>query len=197
MSELEKRFGEVVEASTTEFATQCYRLYEAPPLGSLVRCGDDSAVYGVVYDVANRSMDPGRHPIPRGQDEISEEAVYLSNPQLERLLYTELRSIVVGHRSGEELRREPSPLPPRIHSFVYRCDGPELREFSSSSDFLPTLLNARGAGTRDDVIAAFLHQASDAHEEPRRFMVDAGKELAVLLGNSLPRLNNVLKRLAQ
>ena len=196
-TEAGKRFGEVVEAATSEFTTQCYRLYEAPPLGSLVRCGDDSVAYGVVYDVANRSMDPARHPIPRGEDEISEEALYLSNPQLERLLYTELRSVVVGHRSGGELRREPSPLPPRIHSFVYRCDGPELREFSSSPDFLPTLLNTRGTGAQDDVVAAFLRQAGEVHEEPRLFMVDAGKELAILLANNLPRLNNVLKRLAQ
>jgi len=179
-----------------EFTTQSYRLYEAPPLGSLVRCGDDSPVYGVVYDVANRSMDPARHPIPRGEDEASEEAVYLSNPQLERLLSTELRSITVGHRAEGDLRREPAPAPPRIHSFVYQCDGQELREFSGSLDFLSTLLNSPVAGARDDVIAAFLRQAGAAHPEPRRFMVDAGKELAVLLGGSLPRLNNVLKRIA-
>ena len=196
MSELGGRFGEAVEASTTEFTTQCYRLYEAPPLGSLVRCGDDGAAYGIVYEVANRSLDPARHPIPRGENEETEEAVYLSNPQLTRLLHTELRSIIVGHRTDGDLRREPAPAPPRIHSFVYQCEGRELREFSSSLDFLSTLLSSPAAGARDDVIAAFLRQAGAAHSEPARFMVDAGKELAVLLGSSLPRLNNLLKRLA-
>ena len=192
----EKKFGEVVEASTTGFVVQCYRLYGAPPLGSLVGCGGEAGVYGVVCQIENRSMDPARHPIPRGAGEVSEEAVYLSNPQLERLLCTELQCAIVGYRDDGEIKREPSLLPPRIHSFVYRCDASGLREFSSSLDFLPTLLEARAVGVRDDVIAAFLRQASLAHPEPRRLLVDAGRELAVLLGGSLPRLNGLLKRLA-
>ena len=196
MSQGEKRFGEVVEASTTGFAVQCYRLYDAPPVGSLVRCGEEDTVYGVVCQIENRSMDSARHPIPRGADEASEEAVYLSNPQLERLLCTELRCAVVGYREEGEIRREPSPLPPRIHSFVHLCDGSGLREFSGALDFLPTLLEAQGAGVRDDVIAAFLRRASLAHEEPRRLLVEAGRELAALLGSDLPRLNGLLKRLS-
>jgi len=36
MPELSDRVGEVIEASTTEFVTECYELYELPPLGSLV-----------------------------------------------------------------------------------------------------------------------------------------------------------------
>ena len=31
---LSKPVGEVVQASTTEITSHCYRLYEAPPLGS-------------------------------------------------------------------------------------------------------------------------------------------------------------------
>ncbi len=42
------RLGEVIEASTTEFTTQCYELYESPPLGALVRCGGGPSVMGVV-----------------------------------------------------------------------------------------------------------------------------------------------------
>ena len=185
-----------MDASTTGFSVQCYRLYDAPPVGSLVLCGEESAVYGVVCQIENRSMDPARHPIPRGADEASEEAVYLSNPQLERLLCTELRCAVVGYREDGEIRREPSPLPPRIHSFVCLCDAPGLREFSGALDFLPTLIEARGVGVRDDVIAAFLRRASLAHEEPRQLLVDAGRELATLLGGDLPRLSGLLKRLA-
>ena len=189
------RLGEVVEASTSEFTTQCYRLYEAPPLGSLVRSGDDAPVYAVVYEVATRSMDPARHPIPRGQDEDTEEGVYLSNPQLNRLLATEFRAVVVGHRSDGEVRRYLAPLPPRIHSFVYRCDGEELQAFSSSLDFMPIILAAPVTAT-DDVLTSFLRQASATHPEPERFLVEAGKELAVHLGGQLQRLNSALRRLS-
>ena len=196
MPEPNSRIGEVVEASTAGFITQCYRLYEAPLLGSLVRSGDDTPIYGIIHEVATRSMDPARHPIPRGQDQDTEEAVYLSNPQLSRLLLTEFRSVVVGHQSDGGLRRYVAPLPPRIHSFVYRCPDDELQTFSSSLEFLPALL-AAPIGAPDDVIASFLRQASASHPEPERFLVEAGKKLAVHLGGELQRLNNVLRRLSQ
>ena len=189
------RVGEVVEATTTGFITQCYRLYESPPLGSLVRGGDTSAVYGIVYEVATRSMDPARHPIPRGRGEDSEEAVYLNNPQLNRLLITEFRSVVVGFRSDEGVRQRLAPLPLRIHSFVHVCDDDEVRAFSASLDFLPLML-AAPTTAQDEVIASFLRQASLAHPDPHEFLVPAGKELATHFAGQLPRLNSVLRRLS-
>ena len=194
-SQVGPRLGEVVEATTTEFTTQCYRLYEAPPLGSLVRSGDANPIYGIVYEVATRSMDPARHPIPRGGDEDTEEEVYLNNPQLNRLLLTEFKSMVVGYQSDGGLRRYLAPLPLRIHSFVYQCEGEELREFSDSLDFLPIILSAP-ISAQDDVIASFLRQASESHPDPQRFMIGAGKELAVYFAGQLQRLNNVLRRLS-
>lgn len=191
----DSRVGEVVEASTTGFTTQCYRLYEAPPLGSLVRSGDASPIYGIVYEVATRSMDAARHPIPRGGDEDTEEEVYLNNPQLNRLLLTEFQSMVVGYQSSVGIRRYLAPLPLRIHSFVYQCNSEELREFSSSLDFMSIILSAQ-ISAQDDVIASFLRQASESHPDPQRFMVGAGKELAVYFAGQLQRLNNVLRRLS-
>ena len=195
MQKVSNRLGEVVETSSTGFTTQCYRLYEAPPLGSLVRSGDEAAIYGIVHEVATRSMDPSRRPIPRGEEEDTEEAVYLSNPQLNRLLTTEFLSIVVGHRFNGQVRRELAPLPPRIHSFVYQCVGEEVQDFSSSLDFMPILLSAP-ISAPDDVIASFLRRASQSHPEPERFLVEAGRELAVSLGGDVQRLNNVLRRLS-
>ena len=52
------RAGEVVAASTTEFTTRCHALYEAPPLGALVKSGGESPVYGVVAEVSTQSIDP-------------------------------------------------------------------------------------------------------------------------------------------
>ena len=129
------RLGEVVEATTTEFVVQCYELYTAPVLGSLVRCGDDEAIYGIVHEIGTRSIDTGRRPIARGRDEEDEEAIYESNPQLSRLLSTEFRALSVGHIENGALRRWLAPLPPRIHSFVYPCSDGALREFSAELDF--------------------------------------------------------------
>ena len=136
------RLGEVVEATTTEFVVQCYELYTAPPLGSLVRCGDDEAIYGIVHEIATRSIDTGRRPIARGQDEDDEVAIYQSNPQLSRLLSTEFRALSVGHTESGRLRRWLAPLPPRIHSFVYPCSDDAVREFSAELDFASILLSA-------------------------------------------------------
>ena len=187
--------GEVVVASTTEFVTQCHALYEAPPLGSLVRCGADSRIYAVVGDVTTQGIDPGRRPMALGEDEDSEEAVYWRNPQLSRLLSTEFRSIAVGHRNDGRLLRYLAPTPPRIHSFVYTCDPGQVLEFTGSLDFLPTLL-ASPVGSPDDVIAAFLRLAGRCHPEPEGFLVDAGRQIAVLLAGQLQRLNGILRRLS-
>ena len=189
------RFGEVIEATTLSFTAQCYQLYEAPPLGSLVRCGGEHPVYGVVHEIATLSMDPTRHPIARGEDEETEDGVYLSNPQLSRLLLTQVRSVVVGHRSNGDVRRHLAPVPPRIHSFVYQCGHEELATFTTSLDFLPILLAAPIDAT-DEVIAYFLRGASECHAEPGVFLVEAGQSLAVLLGAELQRLNNLLRRLS-
>ena len=189
------RIGEVVEASTARFAAQCYRLYDGPPLGSLVRCGDESPIYGIVCEVTTQSMDPGRRPAPRGHDEETEEGVYLSNPQLSRLLQTEIRCVSVGHRVNGQLLRHPSLLPPRILSFVYWTGDDELREFTGSLDFMPNLL-ADSVDASDEVIAAFLRRSSKAWPEPERFLVDAGRQLATLLAGEIQRLNNLLRRVS-
>lgn len=196
--EKNRRLGEVVEASTTEFATQCYELYDAPPLGSLVRCGgstDAGVVYGIVYEVATRSLDPARRPIARGRQEDSESAIYQENPQLSRLLSTEFRSVTVGHRDQETLRRWLAPLPPRIHSFVRPCYGDEMREFSGSLEFVSILLSAPTPAA-DDVLASFLRHASGSYPDPEEFLVEAGRQLTPLLGDQMQRLNNLLRRLA-
>ena len=192
------RLGEVIEASTTEFITQSYDLYDAPPLGTLVRCGGESetgVVYGIVFEVATRSLDSARRPIARGRDEESEAAIYQENPQLSRLLTTEFRSLTVGHREDETLRRWLAPLPPRIHSFVHPCHGKELQDFASSLEFVPILLSAPTAAPAD-VLASFLRHASESHSDPEAFLIQAGRQLTPLLGDQLQRLNNLLRRLA-
>ncbi len=189
------RLGEVVESSSTGFTTHCYRLDELPPLGGLVRGGETAQVYGIVFAASTRSIDPARHPIPRGVDADTEGDVYRDNPQLERLLVSEFQSVIVGFRNGGEIMRHLPSLPPRIHSFVRECGGAEVREFSASMDFAPLLL-AASTTAQDEVLAAFLRLARDSHADPDGFLVRAGRELVAHFPGQAQRLGGVLRRLA-
>jgi hypothetical protein len=197
MAEAE-RVGEVIEASTTEFTTQCYELYQMPPLGSLVKTGDPSLeLYGIVYNAATTSLEPGRRPIARGKDEKTEEAIYRSSPQLAKLLKSEFGALVVGHKQGDKLYHYLPPKPARIHSFVYQCTPAEVMEFGRSFDFLNIIINARLPVPTDELVSASLRQMSQAHQDPRNFLVAAGKELAILLSGNLSQLNAILGRIRQ
>jgi len=192
---LPTKIGEVIEASTGEFVAECYELHSPPPLGSLLRTSDgEMEIYGVVYNASTESIDPGRRPLARGREESEEENIYRQHPQLSRLLRTTFDTLIIGHGQGDELHHYLSPRPPRVHSFVYLCDQDEVRRFTRSLDFLAILLNSK-AGSVDEVVSACLRQASRAHDDERAFLVRAGKELAVLLGGELNRLNAILRRI--
>ena len=196
MTELTNRVGEVIEASTAGFVAQCYELYQAPPLGGLVKTtGEPVEIYGIVCNAATTGIETGRRPIARGKDESSEEEVYRSSPQLLKLLRTEFSVLVVGYRENEKLYQYLPPGPARIHSFVYQCQPEEVKEFSRSFDFLNILIGSHPAVSVDEIIAASLRLMSQAVDEPRDFLVAAGKELAVLLGSDFNRLKAVLGRI--
>ncbi len=189
---MKNKIAEVIEASTTQFTAQCYELYELPPLGSLVKTGD---IYGIVAHAETTSIEPNRKPIARGKDEASEEAIYQENPQLLKLLRSDFEAVVVGYREGDRLYHYLPPSPARIHAFVYLCVNEEVREFSQSFGFLNILINARLPVPSDELIAAALRQISQAHEDGRKFLVAAGKELAVLLSGQYEQLKSILGRL--
>jgi hypothetical protein len=193
-----QRVGEVIEANTTDFVAQCYELYHSPPLGSLVKTLDKQVeLYGVVYNATTTSVESGRRPIARGKDEISEEEVYLSSPQLLQLLRSEFAALVVGFKQGDKLYQYLPPKPARIHGFVYSCGQEEIRRFSCSFDFLTVLANANLSISTDELIAACLRQMSQVYEDSRSFLVAAGKELAVLLRGNLSQLKAILGRIKQ
>jgi len=193
---LPNRIGEVIEASTGEFLAQCYELEEAPPFGSLVKTRDGATeVYAVVYNAETASIDPERKPLARGKDEAEEADIFRHNPQLAKLLRTNFSALVLGHRAEDGLYHRLPPRPARIHSFVYTCDAEEVRQFTRSLDFLALLVNARVPASVEELVAACLRQASEAHDDGRAFLVGAGKELSLLLGGQLNRLDAILRRI--
>lgn len=195
---MKTRVGEVIEASTTEFTTQCYELYRMPPFGSLVKTKtSDIELFGIIYNAATIGLEPGRKPIARGKDETSEEAIYQSSPQLLKLLKSEFGVLVVGFRQEDKLRQYLPPQPARIHSFVFLCSPEEVKEFSQSFAFFNILINTRLPVAVEELVAASLRQMSAVNDDPHAYLVVAGKELAGLLGNEYNRLRAILGRLQE
>ena len=187
-----RRVGEVVEANSSSFVAQCYRLYDAPPLGCFVRTGSPE-IYGVVCRVSTEPLDSSRPVLARGEAAETEEEVFRDNPQLERLLTSRFDALIVGHQNQGVSRQTLPPLPPRVHSFVYTCGPDEVARFTSSLELLRLLLNS-GESTSDEVLGACLREAAAAHPEPEAFLLRAGKALAAELSGDLPRLNAILKK---
>ncbi len=194
MAEAE-RVGEVIESSTTDFVAQCYELYELPPLGSLVKTREgELEQYAIVYYAATSSLEPGRRPIARGKDEEDEEELYRQNPQLLKLLRSEFSALVVGHKDNGRLYHYLPPKPARIHSFVYLCPPEEVREFSHSLGFLDTILSSHLTISIEELISASLRQMSRAYEDPHQFLLKAGKQLSLKIGE-FRRLKTILERI--
>ena len=188
-----ERVAEVVEAASAAFIAQCYALDGAPPLGALVRTGDPP-VYGVVCNIESGPLDTGRRVTARGHGEESEEALYRSNPQLERLLVTRLEARIVGYEREGAARQGLPSLPPRLHAFVYVCTPEEVREFTRSFDFLH-LLAALPPPAGDEVVTACLRSAASVQPDSEAFLMAAGQSLARELSDDVRRLNVLLRGL--
>ena len=189
-----RRTGEVVEATSTSFVAQCYRLEGAPALGGLVRT-DSPDIYGVVGRVTTEPLDSARPVLARGEDAESEEAVIRDNPQLARLLTSRFEVFIAGYVEGSVIRQYLPPRPPRVHSFVYACSPEEISLFTGRLDLLRLLLNS-GASHSDEIVGAFIRQTAPSHLDQTDFLARACRTLAMELSADVARLNSILRTIA-
>lgn len=188
--------GEVIEANSTMFHAGTYRLHEAPPFGSLVRADgpDACAAYALVFDVHSASRELAGRAVVRGREGMYDADIYAENPDLQTVLQTEFRALIVGFCADDAIRHYLPPLPPAIHYSVHLCERDELRRFTERLDFLPTVLAARDAPA-DELLAALIRQASAAHTDRLQFTIRAGRQLALLLRDEHARLMSILQRI--
>lgn len=185
--------GDITEVSLASFTAQCRRLNQPPPLGALVAVDEpEGVIFAVVCDAATTSMDPGRHPLPRGEGEDVEE-LYQRHPHLPHLLRTTFTAAVVGHTAGGLIRRYLPPRPARLYAAVRLCPSEQVRAFTQELTFLRLVLD--GPANGDEAAAACLRLAALAHPNPYAFLVTAGRELALLLAAEPQRLSAILQRI--
>jgi hypothetical protein len=193
-----QRVGEVIRSATSGFTAQCYELDRFPYLGGLVKTeNSDAQIYGIVFNATTGGIDPGRKPLARGKDEVSEEALYQANPQIVKLLKSEFEALVIGYKTDDKVFHYLPPQPAPIHSFVYLCSAQEVIEFSRSFQFLNTILNSSVTLPQEELIAAALRLMSREQEDKHAFLVAAGKHLATVLSGDFNRLRTILERIKQ
>jgi hypothetical protein len=232
------RVGEIVEASSCDLVAQSVRLHEAPAFGSLVRVpvsgadqrspglgggggqAEPTELYAIVAETRTASLEAGGRPIARGHEDVLDAAIYRENPDLEHVLRTEFKALLVGFRTtpsppelggteggpssspergateGGPIFQHLPPLPPPLHYSVYACTAPEVVAFTERLDFLRTLL-AAPPGLADELAAASIRAAATARGGAAgdAYLLRVGRELAVLLREDYDRLTAVLRRL--
>jgi len=182
--------GEVVESATQYVIGQTYEPNIAPAFGSYVRIKSDLDLYGLIYNVLTKSIDPNRRPAAYN---LSFEELKRQQPQLSKLLKTEFEVLIIGYRSeNSEFYQHLPPRPAKLHSFVYKCVDIEIESITFSLDFLRTIFVSTCCNVPvDELIAAAVREAK--FTKPR--LIEIGKELTYLIGNDYDRLTSILKKL--
>jgi len=196
-------FAEVIETATTEFLAQCLEpdtlsFPAMPPFGSWVRSVDEESsnqIYAVVYHATTMPIDSIHRARALGMtlDELREE-----QPQIFAMLKTEFRSAIVGYKSPSRgtpvIYQHLPPRPPQIHKSVYRCEPQEIINFSEQLDFMRTLLQVMGAPV-DALCAAAIREIYQLRKADRTWLVNAGRNLSVLLKDDYDRLRVILSQI--
>ena len=188
------RIGEVIEASTTAFRVQSYKLYDTPPLGSFIKTGS-LPIFAIVCKITTEPLDPTRPIIARGEFASSEEQLYKEHPQLSRLLTSRFEALIVGHGDGQQINQHLPSMPPQVHSFVAVCSNDEIINFSNNLDFVHLLLNS-GSFATEEIVLACMNKVIQAQPSQSEFRVKIGRALARELSSDVRQLTSILRSLA-
>ncbi len=198
--------AEVIETATTEFLAQCLEPEELdfpmmPAFGTWVKSQDEQSgnmIYGVVYYATTLPIDSVHRARALGMSlsELREQ-----QPQIFAMLKTEFRAAIVGFSSPENLNGSKAensiiyqyipPRPPQIHQAVYLCEPEEIIRFSEKLDFLRTLLQLVNAPV-DGLVAATIREIYQLRKADRNWLVQAGRNMSVLLRDDYDRLKIIL-----
>lgn len=190
----ESRLGEVIETSTSEFWAESVRLNDHPPFGSIVSADmpDGSTTYGVVSFGQTGGLDPTRRAVRRGDDHLSDDAIYQRHPQLELVLRTTFRVTSVGYSSAGRIRHILPPSPVPLHYSVVACDRDTVTEFTRLPAYFPALLRNHGDITGEDLVAAHLIWTDRLLNDNHIWLSIAVRQIASLLKRDYDRLTVIL-----
>ncbi|MEW6580860.1 MAG: hypothetical protein AB1435_16925 [Chloroflexota bacterium] len=194
-TEQQPLIGQVLRASTVGFVcgTRSQQI-EHPAFGAFVRTRQDAAsdldVIGVIHAI---SIDDD--PLVRQMILANNMTQATIRDQREnRMVPLEISVLNVGYIQNGRVHQTLPPRPPLSLDPVLLCDATTVARFTVRLDFLRLVLNASDVPA-EQLLAAALKFAAEARPdaERRAFLVEAGRRLAGLLSQDLPRLQHLLQ----
>ncbi len=190
---MEIEVGRIIRSSTTRFAVGCQVLRpQVPVFGALVKVRAMGAeeVYGLIHDVRMED-DPFVRQMAAAEDLPSE---YVEDMR-RRQVPIEVGVLVVGCRQAGAIHHRLPPQPPLSLDVIHTCAADEVAAFTERFDYFRLVLDNRDLPV-DELLAANLRYAATARGEAGpAFLLEAGRELARLLAQDLPRLDGLLRRI--
>lgn len=192
--------GRVLRANTCAFVfgTRVPK-EDVPVFGAFVKTHiqrNQAAIFGLIYDIAVYDDDMTR------MLSVADDAVVRPEEiewQRSRRVPVEVSVLCVGYRDGvppgQPIRQTLPPQPPITLDQVVSCSREEVAQFTQRLDFFRLVLEAHDVPC-DELLAASIQLAAQAHDDPRSFVRRCGRELARLLANDGARLDGLLRRLA-
>lgn len=198
--------GQVLRSSTVSFTVGCSipspeSESNTPDFGDLVQVAlpKNLIVFGLIYDVRIQDDAAVRQVILAKALEPAQMRDQLEN----RLGLLEISVLAVGYQRHNTIIQGLPPQPPITLDSLIRCDETALRKFTGTDqenifqlDYIRLVLNAAQVPA-DELLVTNLTQIAAAHppELRRKFLIDAGRELARLLSYDLVRLDGILRRI--
>lgn len=191
-----ERLGEVIETSTTGFTAESDELHRLPELGAIVRVGglnEQQTYYGIVAFGETGGLDTSRRAVRRGNDSVSDEAIYTRHPELEYVLRTVFTVAVVGYRESNIRRHVLPPLPVPLHYSVRPCSRSEVREFTTDPKYFQSLLSYSGPITAEALTSAHLRWVDATIDDGHEWLREAVRRLARLMKRDYDRFVTIVQ----
>jgi len=183
--------GEVIESRTSEFVAESVEFDQVPAFGSFVKVRDGNrTIYGIVSGAYTGSLDGSGRAKAFFK---SMEELQMEQPQIFSLLRTEFSCVIIGYREGDRYCPYYPPAHPRLHLPVEAADEEEILGITRSMGYLNRTLGSP-AGDGEELTAAALRNVAYLQDNPREYVLKAGRELLKMLGYDTQRLKNIIER---
>ncbi|MGF1504577.1 MAG: hypothetical protein GYB64_04670 [Chloroflexi bacterium] len=193
---MDEPVGRVLRASTESFSAGARaEMLNVPPFGQVVKVQPReegrAVIYGLLYDT-RIDDDPMVRQLVLA-DTVSEEMV--RDQRMHRITPVEMSVLCIGYLSAQGVRHTLPPHPAMSLDAVHMCTSQEVRAVTERFDYFRLVLNS-GMVPSEQLLAAHLLLSSETHDNEQdqyAYLVEAGREIARLLSNDLPRLDNLLR----